>query len=138
MPIPSSPGALPFPTVAERRLLERLPSDVAADCVRGTPSAGGAGGTVSLVCQPALGTDADRVWFDEFDPEDVAKATFFRLVEAESVPPGDCEAAAPALDRWQIGADLGGERACYLRDGHSWIRLDGRHDGPVRAGHAFR
>jgi class 3 adenylate cyclase/tRNA A-37 threonylcarbamoyl transferase component Bud32 len=116
-----TPAVAVFPTVDERRLLERLPSDVAATCTRASPGAGGSGGTVALVCEPPLGAAVDRAWFDDFEPEEGASSAFFRLISAAGVSPGNCDSGGPGHDRWQVGAGLGGERACYLRDGAAWV-----------------
>jgi hypothetical protein len=120
-PAPTSAPKPSFPTVAERSLLERLPSDLTATCSRSDPTDGGQGGGVALRCEPPMGAAADRVWFDEFEPEDGARTAFFRLVAGAAVPPGDCDTDTNAHDHWTVAADLGGERACYRRDGTSWV-----------------
>jgi class 3 adenylate cyclase/tRNA A-37 threonylcarbamoyl transferase component Bud32 len=75
-----SPAPDAFPTIEERRLLERLPSDLAVACARAWPGAGGSGGQVAVVCEPALGTDVDTAWFDVFEPEDGVNSAYYRLI----------------------------------------------------------
>ena len=121
-----------FPTAAEQRLLDRLPSGVPSrTCERARRNlrVGEPGGTIGIMptvaavtCDPGSSTSPHVVTYWEADTSvepgglvnhDWVGDAFFHLVGVGAIPPGECESQQTAYRAWSVG-DLDGRFLCEL------------------------
>jgi hypothetical protein len=74
----------------------------------------GALGSVSLVCDPPLTAEVDRVWWDSFDTPAQLDLAYGRLADAHKLEVGDCAKGKPATQAWDVVYT--GHLACWSDD----------------------
>jgi class 3 adenylate cyclase len=122
-PVPAgSATPEPFPSDAERALLDRLPNSVAASCQRADPDAApvyedvahGAVGEFPLAINAGLSclTESTQVTYWQATTAPDVDAVFLQEVGRRRLPSNDCGAATRAWQEWESGISSG-KLLCY-------------------------
>lgn len=119
---PSPETSATFPNTDEADLLVQLPVDLRDACRRTEEPSERVGTVASLRCDLELAEEAATVWYDRFDSLQQLSSALVDVIEAQSLPRGDC---APSVSRaqgnWRVGSTHSGRLMCYQADGSTWI-----------------
>jgi serine/threonine protein kinase len=117
-----------FPNSAESALLDRLPPDLAASCVRGPYEPigpGYPGPDSSVTCAPSIDAGVNSVTFRQFRPTvgtpigQFEPSQFVAFVAGTHRARGqDCSSSSPAYGEWELTGSPAGFIVCFV-DGAS-------------------
>jgi class 3 adenylate cyclase len=118
-----SPGvSTEFPNSDEADLLAQLPMEIRDTCRRTEEPEESIGASTSVRCELQLAAEADTVWYDRFDSLQQLSNALFAVIEAQSLPRGDCgPEVSRAQGNWQVGSTHSGRLLCYQAEGSTWI-----------------
>ena len=119
-PSPGTSAAFPNPDEAD--LLLQLPMEIRDACRRTEEPSERIGTVASVRCELELAAEADTVWYDRFDSLQLLSSALVDVIEAQSLPRGDCASdALRAQGNWRVGSTHSGRLLCYQADGSTWI-----------------
>ena len=119
---PSPESSATFPNDSEADLLAQVPTEIRDSCQRDDGPSRPAGAIATLRCELELAAEADTVSYEQFGSLQQLSNRLLAIVEAQSLPRGDCGPGVPrAQGNWQVGSTHSGRLLCYQAEGSSWI-----------------